>query len=1245
MRPPSESPTPSALQGPAELLSALLQVVRERVPAETQIPAARDARQAAIDKQAQQAQQQWSNNYRTGREALEREYQQAQRNVEEQHQAALSAAQQRFTATHDDLLQRCDDEEQEAARARKDARWEAMTIFEAGKDQPSRAVDELEKQLEAREQRMRDAQQRAVALLTRRRQWRNEPDPEPAEIALPNNPIEAFETLAQQTDAALEALEAQTLPRRFEGLQPFWLCLIVWILAAVPAVFYFGLPNWAAWAATSVGVTVPVSLLGGLWMFQVAKRQSREGYLELRALMLVPEQFRNKILDAARRQSKEKYQVLVRQRDQELQRAEALYNRQEKEIHQRRAVEMERIEKAHQEELVQLSQRHERARKEVEQKYPALLQRVDETFRKEAERLEAAGKRAQAEADRLHQQRFQEMAERWSHGVERFQSALDQMNQACSQMYPDWESTNWDTWSPVSEVLPRIRVGQYQVELSRIPGGIPQDEQLRPRQTEFGLPALLPFPEKSLLLLKSAGEGRAAAVDMLQTIMLRMLTSLPPGKVRFTILDPVGLGENFAAFMHLADFDEQLVASRIWTDSSHIAHRLSDLTQHMENVLQVYLRNEFESIQDYNAFAGEMAEPYRVLVIANFPTNFSEESVRRLTSIISSGARCGVFTLMSLDTSLEPPPNFALADLEPYALSLSWKNGRFVDRHADYGELALMAEQPPAAEKFTEIVRTIGRKVPEADRIEVPFGHIAPSNGEYWTADSRGGIDVPLGRAGAMKLQHLRLGKGTSQHVLISGKTGSGKSTLLHILITNAALRYSPEELDFYLIDFKKGVEFKAYATRKLPHARVIAIESEREFGLSVLERLDAELRERGDLFRKAGAQDVNSFREARPDVRMPRVLLIIDEFQELFVEEDRISQSAALLMDRLVRQGRAFGIHVLLGSQTLGGAYSLARTTLGQMAVRIALQCSEADAHLILSEENNGAKLLSRPGEAIYNDANGLYEGNHPFQISWLTDRERDGFLDEINSLAQTRGVTTPPPTVFEGNVPAKLAENKLLAEAMVTPPSEESRRVLRAWLGSAVAIKEATAASFARQSGANLLIVGQQEEEALGMLAGAAISLAVQEPRGEGAARFAIYSTARVPTPPRPATGTAWPRNCPRRPPSTARRRRRRPSARLPRNWSVASKEAWTASRPFSCWSTTSPASATCAKGRTTLASPASTSRRRPVRPSSSAASCATARRWGFTRSSGATRSTTSTAGSTARRCGTWRCGRPCR
>ena len=107
----------------------------------------------------------------------------------------------------------------------------------------------------------------------------------------------------------------------------------------------------------------------------------------------------------------------------------------------------------------------------------------------------------------------------------------------------------------------------------------------------------------------------------------------------------------------------------------------------------------------------------------------------------------------------------------------------------------------------------VGKHAKEASRVEVPFSAVAPVDNDWWTGDSRNEISVSLGRAGATKLQEIRLGRGTSQHVLISGKTGSGKSTLLHAMITNLSLKYSPDEVQFYLIDFKKGVEFKAYAS------------------------------------------------------------------------------------------------------------------------------------------------------------------------------------------------------------------------------------------------------------------------------------------------------------------------------------------------------------------------------------------------------------------------------------------------
>jgi hypothetical protein len=353
---------------------------------------------------------------------------------------------------------------------------------------------------------------------------------------------------------------------------------------------------------------------------------------------------------------------------------------------------------------------------------------------------------------------------------------------------------------------------------------------------------------------------------------------------------------------------------------------------------------------------------------------------------------------------------------------------------------------------------------------------------------------------------------------------------LLHALITNLALTYSPDEAELYLIDFKEGVEFQWYATYRLPHARVVAIQSEREFGLSVLQRLDGILRERGERFRDAQVNDLASYREylqqhppgsgevvrsrggedrdsttppPHHPTTCPRILLVVDEFQQFFVEDDKLAQEAALLLDRLVRQGRAFGLHVLLGSQTLGGAYSLARSTIDQMAVRVALQCSDADAQLILSKDNTAARLLSRPGEAIYNDQNGLVEGNNPFQVVWLSEEKREDLLRILGDRAAGR---SPPPLVFEGNSAADIAKNPALGRLLEMPTWPAEVKALSVWLGDPVAIKEPTAAVFRAQGAANLVMIGQNEEAARGFFAAGLLALAAQLHPDEATAAFTL-------------------------------------------------------------------------------------------------------------------------------------------
>jgi len=675
---------------------------------------------------------------------------------------------------------------------------------------------------------------------------------------------------------------------------------------------------------------------------------------------------------------------------------------------------------------------------------------------------------------------------------------------AADEMFPPWDAPAWRTWTAPRQFGAAARFAQLKVDLGKLCQAVPRDRRLAlPDPPGFSLPLSLAYPEAGSILFETALSGHDQAVGALNNIILRLLFVAAPGRLNFTIVDPVGLGQNFAGVMHLADYEEQIINSRIWTQSGQIEQRLADLNEHMEKVIQMYLRNEYQTIAQYNEQAGVIAEKYYFLVVADFPVNFTETAAKRLLSIAASGARCGVYTLIHWDTRQPLPPEFIPDELRKSSFCVSAKGVDFVMAGKASPGLELALDPPANADLATDFIQQVGRQSRDSSRVEVPFEHVVPPEAEIWSEDTASELQVPIGRTGATKLQYLAIGKGTRQHGLIAGKTGSGKSTLFHVIITNLALWCSPEQVEFYLVDFKKGVEFKCYATKRLPHARVVAIESDREFGLSVLQRVDDELRQRGDLFRQLGVQDLAGYKRAGGAESIPRTLLLIDEFQEFFVEDDKIAQTASLLLDRLVRQGRAFGIHVLLGSQTLGGAYTVARTTLGQMVIRIALQCNEADAYLIMDDNNPAPRLLSRPGEGIYNDMAGALEGNSPFQVVWLPEDVRDRYLAKVRERADREPGLPAGPIVFEGNAPADVQENSLLSSLLAAKATTRPHAG-RLWLGAPNSIKGPTEASFRRQSGNNLLIVGQREEAILAMLSIGSVSLAAQYPAGM--ARFII-------------------------------------------------------------------------------------------------------------------------------------------
>gem|GEM_PF-137796 len=854
--------------------------------------------------------------------------------------------------------------------------------------------------------------------------------------------------------------------------------------------------------------------------------------------------------------------------------------------------ELDRIEQEFQQTKFEVTQEWKRATKEIarrrtsrpvdlEGRFPRLNQRNDRFHQAELQRVQLAHEEvlaqlrqtaevetrqiAEARKARLalleknFQNALNDLAAEWQSQVLPLGEALQAAGASAEKLFPDWQNTNWDNWTPPPAFLNAVKFAQLEVDMEEFVSGLPKDQRLAlPCPPTFTLPLLLMHPHQGSLLFETGREGGSEAVTAINNILLRLLATTPPGRLELTIFDPVGLGQNFASFMHLADYEASTINSRIWTQTAQFEEKLAELNEHMEKIIQMYLRNEYATITEYNAEAGTIAEKYHFLVIASFPVNFSETSAKRLRNIAANGARCGVFTLIQWDQRNAMPQDFVPDELRNHSVCLTRKEKAFELAGWREAGTRVLLDLPPAPEFMTQLLHRIGDAGKNSNRVEVPFEQIAPPDAELWTGETSEELRVPIGRSGATKLQYLAIGRDTRQHALIAGKTGSGKSTLFHIIITNLALRCSPEQVEFYLVDFKKGVEFKCYGNHRLPHAKVVAIESDRAFGLSVLQRVDDELRRRGDTFRKVGAQDLAGYKRAMAATPsspkaltaqgdggvaataspsagepMPRVLLMIDEFQEFFTEEDRISQNASVLLDRIVRQGRAFGIHVILGSQTLGGAYTLARATIGQMVIRIALQCNEADAYLIMDQDNPAPRLLSRPGEGIYNDTAGSIEGNSPFQAVWLSDRVREEYLAKIRTQADRTRREYPGPIVFEGNAPADVRENLPLLAALRSAPVSgaamlqaksvsdnanaqsplnvaapgDGRTPARIWLGAPNSIKGPTEAVFRRQSAANLLVVGQSDERVLTILSVALVSLAAQHPK-DGAQFFVLHN-----------------------------------------------------------------------------------------------------------------------------------------
>jgi hypothetical protein len=155
-------------------------------------------------------------------------------------------------------------------------------------------------------------------------------------------------------------------------------------------------------------------------------------------------------------------------------------------------------------------------------------------------------------------------------------------------------------------------------------------------------------------------------------------------------------------------------------------------------------------------------------------------------------------------------------------------------------------------------------------------------------------------------------------------------------------------------------------------------------------------------------------------------------------------------------------------------------------MAVRIALQCDNADAMTILHEDNLAATRLRHSGQAIYNEAGGRVEANQPFQVAFIRSQQHAELLSQL-PVEEAR---TDPSTnllgrqiIFEGHCPARWNRQDIQRGLAALPQAATAG--LRWVLGESLSIEPTVVRLLPRQAGRNAMLVGNDPRLAGNLLA----------------------------------------------------------------------------------------------------------------------------------------------------------------
>ena len=484
----------------------------------------------------------------------------------------------------------------------------------------------------------------------------------------------------------------------------------------------------------------------------------------------------------------------------------------------------------------------------------------------------------------------------------------------------------------------------------------------------------------------SYSNGTASkAQEVLNQLVVNMLLSLP---VKSFNLHFVDLAFSAQASFLTRNLDEKLYGKLI--SSPNDWNQLKDtLRAKMAKALE-----DYGDVVKYNESKNKVVVPYDVVVVTDYQRCLNE--MRDIDALFENGHKGGIYFILMNNQDFKND-----RDIDSLLAMSNFYQTLDASTFGNYSKDAFIRCTPildnPILAKACFNYINEGAELPKVAAASVD--HNKMLKGDFDPIDKA--IVVPVGSSDNGELVDFTLDTVSHIHCFIIGQSGTGKSVFLHDVIIGAMSKYSPEELELYLMDFKiGGVEFNRYRNEK--HVKALLVDnSDIQITLEILRDISNKMRERGKLLRASGVSNIVEYNQVNPDKKMPRIVFIADECHVMFPtmnsKEAKLYREISEILQKIAKEGRSQGVHLVLATQTIAQS-EIPSEVINNISDFYLLKCSPGDSERLVRGSVDTTSQL-KTGQVLHHDI----DNDVVFKSTYLPTPEALEIIKKIN--AKTKG------------------------------------------------------------------------------------------------------------------------------------------------------------------------------------------------------------------------------------------------